>query len=148
LAGGGFPLDNNTDARDIKGSNNQPRGNATTVGLMDGQRLDNKEQILKDCNQIYPPSNKAGISQVRYSRIEKFAASMDAKNHQHLTHPPQQQKYTNSNVSENQTPGQSNRCNSWMGTNASPSTSVSHGRMMASWMAMMVLWMSLPSSEI
>ncbi len=107
-------MDNNVDARDVKGNNNQPRGDAP-IGPIDGQQLNNEERILKDYNQIYPPSNKAGVSQARYSKMEKFAALMDAKQHHHLTCPPQQQKYANGNVVENQTPCQSNRCYSWMG---------------------------------
>jgi hypothetical protein len=46
--------------------------------------------------------------------MEKFAALMDAKNHQRLTRPLQQQKYANGDVAENQMPGQSNRRDSWM----------------------------------
>ncbi len=114
LLAGGFPLDNNVDARDVKGNNNQPRGD-DPIGGISGQWLDVKEQILKGNNQIYPPSNKAGVSQERYSKMEKFTALIDAKQHHCLTCPPQQQKYVNSDVVENQTPCQSNRHDSWMG---------------------------------
>ncbi len=43
---GAFPSDDNVDARDIKGNNNQPRGDAP-IGPIDGQWLDDKEQMLK-----------------------------------------------------------------------------------------------------
>ncbi len=107
LLAGGFPSDDNTvDAMDFKGSNNQLNGDVT-VGPMDGQRLDDEEQMLKDHDWIYPPSDKAGVSQARYSEMEKFMALMDSKQHQRLTC-PSQQKYTDCNVVENQTPSQSN----------------------------------------
>ncbi len=111
---GGFPLDDNVvDAMDLKGSDNQPNGDVN-VCPMDGRRLDNKERMLKDYDRIYPPSDKAGVSQAMYSEMEKFAASMDAKQHQRLTC-PSQKKYADCDVVENQTSGQSNRRNSWMG---------------------------------
>ncbi len=47
--------------------------------------------------------------------MEKFAALMDVKQYQCLTCLPQQQKYADGNVVENQMPYQSNRRNSWMG---------------------------------
>ena len=110
---GGFSSDDNVDARDIKGNNNQLKGGAT-IGPIDRQRLDDEERILKDYDRIYPPSSKAGVNQARYSEMEIFAASMDAKQHQRLTR-PSQQKYADGDVVENQTPGQSNRRDSWMG---------------------------------
>ena len=110
----GFSSDDNADARDIKRNNNQPKGDAATIGPIDRQRLDDEERILKDYDRIYPPSSKAGVNQARYSEMEMFAASMDAKQHQRLTR-PSQQKYADGDVVENQKPGQSNRRDSWMG---------------------------------
>jgi hypothetical protein len=114
LSAGVFPSDDNTvDAMDLKGSNNQLNGDVT-VGPMDGRRPDDKERMLKDHDLIYPPSDNAGVSQARYSEMEKFTALMDSKQHQCLTC-PSQQKYTDRDVVVNQTPSQSNRRNSWMG---------------------------------
>jgi hypothetical protein len=78
---GGFPSDDNAvDAMDLKGSDNQPNCDVT-VGPMDGRWLDDEERMLKHYDRIYPPSDKAGVSQARYSEMEKFAALMDAKRH-------------------------------------------------------------------
>jgi hypothetical protein len=65
---------------DLKGSDNQPNCDVT-VGPMDGRWLDDEERMLKHYDRIYPPSDKAGVSQARYSEMEKFAALMDAKRH-------------------------------------------------------------------
>jgi tubulin polyglutamylase TTLL6/13 len=60
---GGFPSDDNAvDAMDLKGSDNEPNGDVT-VGPMDGRRLDDEERMLKDYDRIYPPSDKADVSQ-------------------------------------------------------------------------------------
>lgn len=101
--------DNKCDTRTEETFDNEPR----LVDEGERQRLDDEERILIDYERIYPPSDKAGVSLARYNEMETFAALMDEKQHQRLTC-PSQQKYTDCDV-ENQTPGQSNRRDSWLG---------------------------------